>query len=112
MDISKQMTTIVKSLKINFTLNQRPISVEEIFQETGLFVALARRADQLSSLCLGYGIGVTFSETENALLGVKAIFDDVTPNVLRYMCLLDVLFEIINIAPDRNNVSLDELMYD
>ena len=112
MDISKQLGAIVKSLNVNFTLNQRPISPEEIFQETGLLVALARRADQLSTLCLRYGIGVTFVETENTLLGVKVIFDDVTPNTLRYLCILDVLQEIINVSPDRSNVSLDELMYD
>ncbi len=93
-------------------LNDRPISYEEIFAETGLLPALSRRADQLSSLCLGYGIGINFEESENSLLGVKVIFDEVTPDALRLLTITDVLCELIHASPSADHTPLDELMYD
>jgi len=110
--MQKHLMAIAKNMKANFTLNDRPISYGEVFKETGLLPAIARRADQLCSLCLGYGIGISFDEAEKSLLGVKVVFDDVTPNVLRYMCITDVLYELINTAPSRDSTPLDELMYD
>lgn len=112
MDISKKLCVLAKAMKANFTLNSKPISYEDIFSTTGLLPALARRADQLSSLCLGYGIGVSFDEVEKSTLGVKVKFDDVTPDVLRMLCICDVLNELINSAPSRDSIPLDELMYD
>ena len=112
MDLSKQLCLMTRALKVTFTLNQRPLSPEEIFQDTGLLPAITRRADQLCSLCLGYGLGASFTEAENALLGVRVAFDDVTPNALRYLCILDVLYELIHAAGNPTAVSLDELMYD
>lgn len=112
MDISKKIIQIIKKLGAHFTLNDRPITPEEIFTDTGLFPAIARRADQLCSLCLGYGIGVTFEEAEKSLLGVRVVFDDSTPNVLRLMCITDVVSELIKAAPSKDSVALDELMYD
>ncbi len=112
MDIQRDLVAIAHALNANFTLNDRPISFEEVFKDTGLLPALARRADQLCSLCLGYGIGVSFEDVEKALLGVRVNFDEVTPNVLRYLCLLDVLYELIASGPSPDRTPLDELMYD
>lgn len=112
MDINKELTLIAKALNCNFTLHDRPISFEEVFSATGLLPALARRADQLCSLCLGYGIGISFDEAEKSILGVKVNFDEVTPNVLRFMCITDVICELMNSAPTKTKTPLDELMYD
>lgn len=112
MNISKQLQVVAKELNVRFTLNDRPISYEEVFADTGLLPAMAKRADQLCSLCLGYGIGVTFEEAEQSKLGVQAKFDDVTPNILRLLCLTDVISELMNSAPSRESTPLDELMYD
>lgn len=111
-DLAPGLIKIAKAMKANFTLNDRVISFEEVFKDTGLLPAISRRADQLCSLCLGYGIGISFDEAEKSLLGVKVVFDDVTPNVLRYMCITDVLYELINGAPNKDAAPLDELMYD
>ena len=111
-DITRQLVSIAKALKAKFTLNDKPIIPEEIFMETGLLPAIARRADQLCSLCLGYGIGITFEEADRSILGVRVIFDDVTPNILRFMCITDVLCELIQSSPSRSTTPLDELMYD
>ena len=112
MEIQKALCAIAKALNAKFTLNDRPISYEEVFSDTGLLPALARRADQLCSLCLGYGIGISFAEADKALLGVKITFDEVTPNVLRYLCITDVLCELIQSSKNTNVTPLDELMYD
>lgn len=111
-EINRNLVSIARVLKANFTLNSKPISPQEVFKETGLLPAIARRADQLSSLCLGYGIGITFEEAERAVLGVRVIFDDVTPNILRFMYITDILCELIQCSPSRTSTPLDELMYD
>ena len=67
MDIRKSMSLIAASMNAKFYLNDRFVSFDEVFLDTGLLPAIARRADQLCSLCLGYGLGVSFDEAENAL---------------------------------------------
>jgi len=111
-EISKSMALIAASMNAKFYLNDRFVSFDEVFSYTGLLPAIARRADQLCSLCLGYGLGVTFDEAEKSLLGTRVIFDEVTPNVLRLLCMTDVLNELIQGGPSRDYTPMDELMYD
>lgn len=112
MDISDLIVKIVKTMGVRFSLNSRPMTAAEVFAPTGLLPAMTKRADQLSSLCLGYGIGATFEETEGTILGVKVIFDDMTPNSLRVLCIMDVIHELSQSVPRGEMVSLDQLMYD
>ena len=112
MDIPKCMSLIAASMNAKFYLNDRFVSFNEVFADTGLLPAIARRADQLCSLCLGYGLGVSFDEAEDALLGTRVIFDEVTPNVLRLLCMTDVLNELIQGGPSRDYTPMDDLMYD
>lgn len=112
MDYSKQLGKIAKQMGANFTLHDRPMSYEQVFAADGMLPAIGRRADQLASLCLGYGIGITFDEAENTTLGTRVSFDEVTPSVLRLLCLTDVLSELINAGPSKDSTPLDELMYD
>jgi intracellular multiplication protein IcmS len=111
-EIMRSMGMIAGGMRAKFYLNDRFVGYEEVFNDVGLLPAIARRADQLCSLCLGYGIGVTFEESEGALLGVRVVFDEVTPNVLRLMCLTDVVNELIMGGPSKDYTPLDELMYD
>lgn len=111
-DMTTQMIKAARLLNAQFALNGRPMTMEEVFADTGLLPGIARRADQLSSLCLGYGIGVTFEESEGSLLGVKVIFDEITPNTLRVLCMLDVLTELMKGTPRGEMTALDQLMYD
>lgn len=111
-EIQKSMGMIANAMNAKFYLNERFIAYDEVFSDTGLLPAIARRADQLCSLCLGYGIGLSFEEADKSLLGVRVIFDEVTPNVLRYMCMTDVVSELIKASPDEGRTPLDELMYD
>jgi intracellular multiplication protein IcmS len=112
MELREGLGRIAKALNLNFTLNGRPLSYPEVFSDMGMLPALAKRADQLCSLCLGYGLGVTFTEAEGSRLGIKSIFDDDTPATLRYLCITDVLYELMHAAPSKGQVPLDDLMYD
>ena len=112
LDVSQQMQKVARLMNAQFSLNGRPMTLEEVFSPSGLLAGMARRADQLSSLCMGYGIGVTFEEAEGSTLGVKVIFDDITPNILRLLCLIDVLNELMRSTPKGEVVALDQLMYD
>lgn len=111
-ELIKQIHQIAKTLGAKFTFNDKAISIEDALSDTGLLPAISRRADQLCSLCLGYGIGISFEEAEKTTLGVKVVFDDVTPNSLRYVCIADVIAELINASPNKPVTPLDELMYD
>jgi len=111
-DLSKCLTLIAVNLNAKFYLNDRFVSFEEVFSTTGLLPALSKRADQLCSLCLGYGLGASYEEAEGALLGNRVVFDEVTPNVLRMLCITDVLNELIQGGPSKDYTPLDELMYD
>lgn len=112
MALADKLSEMTKKIGANFTLKGRPISRTEIFSDTGLLPGLAKRADQLASLCLGYGLGATYEDVEKSLLGVKVTFDEFTPDVLRLFCILDVVCELIKSSSSKDAVALDELMYD
>ncbi|MBA4696715.1 MAG: type IV secretion protein IcmS [Legionella sp.] len=111
-DLRKSLSLLAGHMKAKFYLNNQFIGYPEVFSETGLLPAIARRADMLCSLCLGYGLGVTFSEAEDALLNMRVVFDDVTPNSLRLLCMADVINELVQGGPSKDHTPLDELMYD
>jgi intracellular multiplication protein IcmS len=110
--IPQCLAAIAAAMNAKFFLNESFISYEQVFSETGLLPAITKRADQLCSLCLGYGLGATYEDAEGAMLGNKVIFDEVTPNVLRLLCMADVLSELQQGGPSRDRTPLDELMYD
>ncbi|AAO91138.1 type IV secretion IcmS family protein [Coxiella burnetii] len=112
MQLANKLTALTKKIGANFTLKGRHLAYSEMFSDTGLLPGLTKRADQLASLCLGYGLGATYEDTENSLLGVKVKFDEFTPDVLRLFCILDVIYELVKNSPSKDAVSLDELMYD
>ena len=111
-DLRKSMGLIAARMRAKFYLNDRFVSFDEVFSYTGLLPAIARRADQLCSLCLGYGLGLSFKDAEGALLGTEVVFDEVTPNVLRLLCMTDVVNELIQGGPSLDCTPLDELLYD
>ena len=111
-DIGQLLIKIARKMNVNFSLNGRPLTLDEVFSPKGLLPGIAKRADQLSSLCLGYGIGVTFEEVEGAVLGNSVSFDEMTPNVLRLLCMTDVLHELTAGTPKGQLSALDQLMYD
>lgn len=111
-DIALQVASIAKELGCKFTLKGNVVEPKDIFTDKGLLPAIMRRADQLCSFCLGYGLGVDFSRADGSMLGVTVNFDDKGPSALRLLCAADVLVEIVQNAPNSQQVALDELMLD
>jgi intracellular multiplication protein IcmS len=111
-NLEKKLTAIAKQMGVTFSLKGSIVSYKDIFSDTGLLPGITKRADQLAQLCLGYGLGATYEDVEGALMGVKVNFDEFTPEVLRLLCILDVLYELVKSSPTRDEVSMDELMYD
>ena len=112
MSISGQLQSIAKKMGVNFTFKGQPMAHKDVFSDAGLLPGLVKRADQLSSLCMGYKLGATIEDAEDAVLGSRVIFDSYTPDVLRLFCLTDVLYELVKTSPSKGAISLDELMYD
>lgn len=112
MDLTKKICRLAKTMNMSFTFRDKIMTHEEVFAETGLLPAITKRADQLASLCLGYGLGVVFSDNDKAVLGTKVQFDDTTPNILRLACICDVLLELKKHSPNKEVITLDELAYD
>lgn len=111
-DLKQCLAVIAASLNAKFYLNDRFLTYDEVFADTGMLPAITKRADQLCSLCLGYTLGATYEDAEGAMLGNRVIFDEVTPNSLRLLCMTDVINELIQGGPSRDYTPLDELMYD
>jgi intracellular multiplication protein IcmS len=111
-DIALQVAAVAKELGCKFTLKGAAVNPIEVFGEKALLPAIMRRADQLCSFCLGYGLGVDFSRAEGTMLGVAVNFDDKAPSALRLLCAADVLVEIVQNSPNPEEVALDELMLD
>jgi intracellular multiplication protein IcmS len=112
MSLAKKLEAISKQLGATFSFKGQNLPLAEVFAETGLLPGLAKRADQLAQLCLGYGIGVSFQDADQAVLGKKVNFDEFTPEVLRIFMITDVLCELIRMSPTPHAVALDELLYD
>lgn len=112
MDLANKLIKITKRMGVNFTLKGNTIAYTEIYSDTGLLPGLTKRADQLASLCLGYGLGASYEDVEKSILGTRVKFDEFTPDILRVFCIIDVVNELIKTSPSRDEVPLDELMYD
>lgn len=112
MHLFRSLEIIAKSMGVKFTLKGSQIASKDLFSPVGLMPGLARRADQLASLCMGYGLGIKIEDEDQSLLGYKVSFDEFTPNSLRIFCIIDILYEIVKLSPTKGEVSLDELLYD
>jgi intracellular multiplication protein IcmS len=110
--IGLQVASIAKELGCKFTLKGNSANPDEVFSPNALLPAIMRRADQLCSFCLGYGLGVDFSRADGTMLGVTVNFDDKGPSALRLLCAADVLVEIVQNSPNAQVVALDELTLD
>lgn len=110
--IALQVAAIARQLGCKFTLKGNLVEPEQVFLPNGVLPAIMRRADQLCSFCLGYGLGVDFNRVDSSTLGVTVDFDDKGSNALRLLCAADVLIEIVQNAPNSQQVALDELLLD
>lgn len=111
-NLGLQVAAIAAGIGCKYSLKGKVVNPDDVFLSNGLLPAIMRRADQLCSFCLGYGLGVDFTRADNAMLGVVVNFDDKGANSLRLLCAADVLVEIVQNSADPNTVALDELLLD
>lgn len=110
MDFLTQLKYVAKALDCSFTVKGQPVPYDKVFAKDGLLPGIMRRADQLCSFCLGYGLGVNFERSKTSMIGITFELDNKIPNSLRLLCVTDVLIEIVQNAKSPKEVSLDELM--
>ena len=101
---------VARDLDCKFTVKGQPIEYDKVFDKDGLLPGIMRRADQLCSFCLGYGLGVNFERSEAGMIGVTVEFNKKVPISLRLLCASDVVIELIQNAPSQDAVPLDDLM--
>lgn len=109
---TNKIMAVAKTLGKVYTLKGEQLQLEDVFSDTGLLPGIARRADQIASMCFGYGLGATFEDEESSMLGKRVIFDEFTPDALRIFCMIDVLLEIVKGNDTGGVVNMDELLYD
>ena len=112
MDVKDQCIALSRLMGIDYAMKGRDLTYEEVFMDNGFLPPLAKRAEQLSSLCFGYGIGAKFIDDEKGTCGLRVEFDDVTPSAVRLLCLADVLCELVTMSMSSGRTMLDELLYD
>jgi intracellular multiplication protein IcmS len=112
MKVSEQGEKIAKALNAEYSLKGRDLTYQEVFSVNGLLPAIVKRADQLASLCLGYGLGITIRAQDKTMLNKTIEFDSLTPNIIRIICITDVLIEFTKMAKKNGKTPLDELLVD
>lgn len=112
-DITKQMISLCKTIGARFSMNDNILTLEQVFDYSGALPLIARSAEELSMMCLEYGIGAQIEEMDGTMFGYKVAFDDDTPNSLRLLFLIDIILDLANGAADAHGtIPLDSLLYD
>ena len=111
--VTKLCLALTKELNVEYKLRSKKITAEEIFAATGLLPAIMKRAEQLSVLCFSQKLGLTFDDSENAMLGVQVSMTgpDEKLSLSGLACVSDVLIELTR-GVRGGDVNVDELFYD
>lgn len=112
MDIGDQLKLISTEMKLEFTLSGQVMPMEEVFAEDGYLPAFIKRADQLCEFCLGHNLGVEYKETEGTRLGKTVQLNDKVSTVLRLMCAVEILHELMENSYNRSTIAIDYLARD
>lgn len=105
---------LFKKQGFKFKLYGSYLSDSEIFSESGLITALIKRADRSCNICYGYGLGVSFTEDNNAILNERVSFDDITPSALRLYFIYNAVLELRTNEESKDGVveiPLDDILY-
>ncbi len=108
--IQKICRKLTSKLEVSYQLRSRKVSIDEVFSESGLLPAIAKRADQLSLLCFGEGIGAKFVDNGSSMLGVVVEFEGAL-KAGALLCITDTLIELTR-GVRQGIVVLDELLFD
>jgi intracellular multiplication protein IcmS len=111
MEVRDQCIALSRVMGIDYGIKNRTLTYEEVFSYTGFMPAIAKRADQLSMICFGYGIGAEFTDYKKSSCGLKVEFDNIAPAAIRMICIADVICELVTMSSVNGRTMLDELLY-
>lgn len=95
----------------SFKLKGENISYEEVFSTDGLLPVFAKKADAISTLVFGYGIGVSFKDSADAKMGTTVAFDEFSPEPMRLLCIVDFIESIAEAYGHNEEIVLDQLLW-
>lgn len=110
MDIQTLLEHSINQLNVHFKLNNKSLTSKNIVNNKTLVASIIKRADQLCSFCLNTSLNINFNKKEDSDIDLE--FNDNTSHTLIMLCAIEIIIEIIETAPDTNNVNLDDLLYD
>ena len=110
--VAEILMKVMEAEKVEFVMKDRSLSYQEVFSDRGLLPAMARRADNLCSLALGYGIGAEFKKEKASTTGSAVSFDDSVPQALTILMIYDVIKDLMAANTKGKKTILDELLYD
>ena len=109
LDLMKLCKALAARAEVTYFYRGRDLQDEEVFSPFGLMPAILKRAESLSLMCLGQGLGVQFEDVEKSMLGYSVDIKDDDRHFLQYLCVVDVMEELhktaINGRVDLNDLS-------
>ena len=98
---------------VSFVYKQKPLSYEEVFADFGVLPGILKRANKMSSVCLGSTLGGVFPKEERSYLGYKVDIPELSfPVPVAMLFIIDVLELVIGGAESGSKVALDEFSYE
>ncbi len=98
---------------VSFLYKQKPLSYEEVFADFGVLPGILKRANKISSICLGSTLGGVFPKEERSYLGYKVNIPELSfPIPVVMLFIVDVLEAVIGEAGSGAKVVLDEFSYE
>ena len=107
-DLTKLCKALAVRSGVSYTYRGRDLQDEEVFSPFGLLPAILKRAESLSLMCLGQGLGVSFKDVEKSMLGYTVEINDDDRHFLQHLCVMDVMEELHKTA-NNGKVDLNEL---
>ena len=98
---------------VSFTFKNKPLSHEEVFAAFGVFPGILKRANKISSVCVGTSLGGSFPKTERSYLGYSVELKELgLPLPFAMLFIVDVLEAVIAGRGAASTVALDEFSYE
>jgi len=98
---------------VSFTFKNKPLSHEEVFAAFGVLPGILKRANKISSVCVGTSLGGTFPKTDRSYLGYSLELEELSlPLPFAMLFVVDVLEAVIAGRGTASTIALDEFSYE
>lgn len=113
LELSQACIKYAKSKGVSFLFKNKPLSHEEVFADFGVLPGVMKRANKVSSICMGSSLGGVFPKEERSYLGYKIELPDLSfPLPVVMLFVIDVLESVVGAAGPGDKVVLDEFSYE